>query len=323
MRRWLIGSICFSVQGFGMSAVAATPDTLAQPAISRPSSLAAQTSGQGYEQAVSAHLTLRRALLSQNTEAPYLENALSMNDAQPTLYGKSQIQVWQAMIRARRQITTYQPKVREVFDFGQTLIETGDFNIAWRMANGQTETALGKYLLVWEEQADGGLRLKAEVRNWVAPPVDESAFFVELAAGTPSSPPDTALAAELKSLNERNAAGVKNHDLAMRLSFYANDTLLMPRNSTAKIGMAEIRPYLMAYVENGRGATFDEVRVWTEDCQDLGSGYALEYFRFQVDWRAGDKAGGVSGSGVRLWRRGPDGELKTLREIGTHDYRPS
>jgi ketosteroid isomerase-like protein len=131
------------------------------------------------------------------------------------------------------------------------------------------------------------------------------------------------LAAELKVLNERNAAGVQNHDLTMRLSFYADDTLLMPRNSVAKVGMAEIRPYLTAYVENGRGATFDAVRVWTEDCQDLGSGYALEYFRFQVDWRSRDKAGTVSGGGVRLWRRGPDGELKMLREIGTHDYRPS
>lgn len=324
MHKWLIGSIYVSVQASGLSATASTPDIRTQAAVSRPSSGVTQPpGGKSFEQALNAHLALGRALIDHKADAFYLEDSLSLHDSQPALYGRAHIRAWHTAMRARRQITAYRPEVREVFDFDLTLIETGDFNISWQMTNGQIETASGKYLLVWEKQADGRLRLKAEVRNWVAPPIDESAFFVELAPQTPPSPPDTALAAELSLLNERNATGVKNHDLAMRLSFYADDTLLMPRNTTPKSGMAQIRPYLTAYVENGRGATFDTVRVWTEDFQDLGRGYVLEYFRFQVDWLAGDKAGTVSGGGVRLWRRGPDGDLKIFREIGTHDYRPS
>jgi ketosteroid isomerase-like protein len=327
IRNRLIGLMCVYATALGMAAGAAPPDLASFPDVSPNSSLesAPRSGGKAHASVLTAHSAYGRALLSHDADtlaALYLDDALSLPDQQPALFGKPQIRSWYAQLQSRRRVTAYEPKVREVFDFGDTLVESGDFTIGWSLANGQAETAEGKYLHVWAKAPDGTLRLKADVRNWMQPPADSRAFFVDLPVAAPPPLPETKLGSELKLLNERNAAGVRTHDLEARLSFYDDDTILMPHNTTPKIGMKEIRPYLTAYVENGRGATFDKVAVWTQAYQELGGRYGLEYYKFHVDWRAGNDAGTVTGGGIRLWRRALNGELKMLREIGTHDYRP-
>ncbi|WKL57358.1 DUF4440 domain-containing protein [Asticcacaulis sp. ZE23SCel15] len=326
--RLLTGWICVFGAALSTAAMPAPATLTSFPVVLSPASLESQQrSGDDVRSSVAAsHQTYGRALLSDDQNALmalYLDAARSLPDQQPALYGKAQIKAWNGAIHSRRRVTVYEPNIREVFDFGQTLVETGGFTIGWKLANGQSEAAEGKYLHIWERQADGTLRLKADVRNWLTAPADHQAFFVDMPKTVRPSPAQTALTTELTALNNRNAAAVKGHDLETRLSFYADDTILMPHSTTPKVGIREIRPYLTTYVANGSGATFDAVKVWTDDCQDLGSGYALEYFKFQVDWRSGESKGTVSGGGVRLWRRAPDGELKMLREIGTHDFHPS
>jgi len=324
--RLITGCIC--VFGAALSTAAEAASLISFPVVYFPPSMEGlQQSGEEVRSSVAAtHQAYGRALLSGDLNALmalYVDDARSLPDQQPALYGKAQIRAWNGAIHSRRRVTAYNPDIREVFDFGQTLVETGGFAIGWTLANGQSEAANGKYLHVWERQADGTLRLKADVRNWLTAPADDRAFFVDMPRNLRPPPAQTPLTAELTVLNDRNAAAVKGHDLETRLSFYAEDTILMPRSTTPKVGIGEIRPYLTAYVANGRGATYDTVRVWTDDCQDLGSGYALEYFKFQVDWRSGESKGTVGGGGVRLWRRAQDGELKMLREVGTHDFRPA
>ncbi|EGF91469.1 hypothetical protein ABI_28860 [Asticcacaulis biprosthecium C19] len=267
-----------------------------------------------------AHGELAQALIVNDTSRLlelYRDDARSLPDQQPRLLGRGQIEAWHRSVQTRRRVTAYVPQIREVFDFGDTLLEYGGFTITWEAAG----PAEGKYLHVWGRDSDGSLRLKADVRNWTAPLKGAEDFFVAMQVAEAPPVADSALARELAALNAGNADGIKQHDLERRLSFYADDAVIMPHSVKARTGMAEIRPFLTDYVNNGRGATFDKVEVWNEGFEDLGHGYVLEYFKFHVDWRAGGNGGTVTGGGIRLWRRDADGRLKMLREIGTHDYR--
>jgi ketosteroid isomerase-like protein len=126
--------------------------------------------------------------------------------------------------------------------------------------------------------------------------------------------------AELARQNRLDAEAVRNHDTAAKVAKYAADAIYMPFADTPKIGIDEIRTHLTAYTDQGRGVTFESVRVWNEGFEAL-DGYVIEYPKFEVRWRNGADFGVVSGGGLRLWRREADGSLKLLRQIATHDHR--
>ncbi|ESQ91517.1 hypothetical protein ABAC460_05910 [Asticcacaulis sp. AC460] len=318
-RRGLIGALCVWAAYPAMSfSGEALPDGASLRVLMPPN-----TSWEGAHPSggavLRAHGELARAMTANDTSRIlelYRDDARSLPDGQPRLIGKDQIRTWQKEVTKRRRVTAYKPVVREVFDFGDTVMEFGGFSIAW-----ETDAAEGKYLHVWGREPDGSLRLKSDVRNWTAPLKKPEDFFVAMPEAQAPAMADSVLSRELAALNAGNAEGVREHDLEKRLSFYTDDAVIMPHSMAAKTGMAEIRPFLTEYVNNGRGATFDKVEVWNEGFEDLGNGYVLEYFRFHVDWRAGTAGGTVTGGGIRLWRREADGGLKMLREIGTHDYR--
>lgn len=276
------------------------------------------------DRVTAAHGRLGAAMIAGDADALaalYLPDAISMPEYQPALYGRTRIAAYQRAMSVRRRVTGYVPVAAEVIDLGKgVLVETGLFTIAWRLSGGGIEEERGKYVNVWSTGPDGALKLKADVRGYLRPLADPSSFVVALPAqAPPASPAGGPLAARLDALNRANARAVQDHDVAAQLALYADDGMFMPFANTPRAGIAELRPFLTAYVNAGRGATFDSVRVWNTGFEDFG-GYVLEYGKFRVAWRAGGSSGVTRGGGLRLWRRGADGALTMLRQIGTHDH---
>jgi ketosteroid isomerase-like protein len=181
--RLLIGLVCVYSAAHGMTAVAAPPHSVPIPVTYPIVPGEPEQSGGHVRNLVSeAHQIYGRALSGKADAlaALYLDDARSFPDQQPALRGNTDILAWYAAMRGRRKVIAYEPKIREIFDFSDTLVETGGFSIGWKLANGQTETADGKYLHVWARQTDGTLRLKADVRNWLTAPADNRAFYVDL-----------------------------------------------------------------------------------------------------------------------------------------------
>lgn len=278
------------------------------------------------DRVTAAHGELRAAMLANDPEARagiYRADAMSMPDYQPALYGSAQILAYHRAMRARRRVLDYVPVAREVFDLGGTALEIGSFTVTWAVANGAVEEERGKFVNVWSVEPDGALRLKADVWGYLRPLPDPAAFFVAMPEGGNRAPGGPAtvggLAEVLKARNDRNAIAVQTYDAEAKIAEYADDAVIMPFADTSKTGIGEIRPYLTAYTDAGRGATFDSVRVWNVGFEDFGR-YVLEYPKFRVDWRTENAAGVVKGGGLRLWRRRADGSLELLRQIGTHDH---
>lgn len=279
-----------------------------------------------HNRVAAAHGALREAIVANDAAARaalYRADAISMPDYQPALYGIAQIAAYHGAMSERRRVTAYVPVASEVFDLGETVIEIGVFTIAWQVVGGGIEEERGKYANVWSIEPDGALRLKADVYGYFRPLPDPAAFFVAMREAQPPRRPLTRaeqqLADTLQTRNERNAIAVQTYDAEAKIEDYADDAVIMPFADATRTGMDEIRPYLTAYTEAGRGVTFNSVRVWNVGFEDSGA-HVIEYSKFRVDWQTADASGVVKGGGLRLWRRLADGSLELLRQIGTHDH---
>jgi S-formylglutathione hydrolase FrmB/ketosteroid isomerase-like protein len=276
------------------------------------------------DRVTAAHGRLRQAMIANDPNALaqlYRADAMSMPDYQPALYGPAQIAAYHQAIGKRRRVTGYVPVASEVFDLGSSAVEVGTFTVTWSVAGGGVEEERGKYVNVWSMEADGSLRLKSDVRGYLRPLPDPAAFFVAMPEGKAPGPwsADIRLAQTLQARNDRNAVAVQTYDAEAKIVEYADDAVIMPFADTNKTGIGEIRPYLTAYTNAGRGVTFDSVRVWNIGFEDFGA-YVLEYPKFRVEWHTADASGVVKGGGLRLWRRRANGSLELLRQIGTHDH---
>jgi len=272
-----------------------------------------------------AQQKLRTAILSNDVEARvelYRPDARSLPEYQPALYGAGQIGAYHQAMQARFRMTRFDPVTSELFDFGNAVLEFGTFTAAWTTAEGNAEERRGKYANLWVAEPGGSLRLKADVWGYFENLPNAKRFFVAMKEASPAAlpaPADPDLAREIRLQNQADATAVRTRDLEAKLALIANDAIIMPFAETPKRGMAEIRPYLTAYTEAGKGIRFDDVRVWNAGFEQFGD-YVVEFSKFRVDWRFPDNRGVTKGGGLHLWKRQPDGSLKRIRQIGTHDY---
>lgn len=304
---------------------------LASAAPILPASLAAQplvSEAALGEKVAAARQRLAKAILANDPEARarlYRADAISMPEHQPALIGPDNIAAYHRAMRQRLTMTRYEPVPEEIFALGDGALEFGTFTAAWSTPGGVSEERRGKYAHLWKVESDANLRLKADVWGYFEPLPDPALFFVELPGNDAPAPVgpggDPALAEALKLLNETDAEAVRTRNVEAKLGLLAEDAIIMPFADTPKSGMAEIRPYLTQYTANGAGITFDDVRVWNIGFEDHGE-HVIEFSKFHVDWRFPGRVGITKGGGLHLWKRQPDGTLKRLRQIGTHDHVP-
>ena len=245
-----------------------------------------------------------------------------MPEHQRRLFGADQARGYYAALFPRLGVTGYSAQTADIVPFGDHALEWGTFELAYAPEGaGAPLTLPGKYMHLWQRQADGSLKLKAETWGFLAPLGDAAAHWIVDAPSTPVALPagDPALGSELAALNDADAQAVRAHSTA-RIELYAADAVYLPFAERPQVGIGAIRAHLVPYIEAGRGATFDSVRVWNDGFEAIG-GYVVEYSNFEVLWRAGDASGVTSGGGLRLLRREADCSLSLLRQAGIH-HRP-
>jgi ketosteroid isomerase-like protein len=254
----------------------------------------------------------------------YTADSISNPDYQPRLFGLDAIARYYRVLASRQRVGAHAFRTTEILPLGEeNVLELGRFELAYTLlADGASHRHQGRYAHLWRREPDGSLKLKAEVWGYferIENPASHSLGERE-AAGRAAPPGDPVVEAELGRLNVLDAEAVKTHDAAAKIARYADDAIYMPYADTPKVGIDEIRAHLVRYTEQGRGVTFESVRVWNEGFEALDR-YVVEYPKFEVRWRNGQDSGIVSGGGLRLWRRQADGSLKMFRQIATHDHR--
>lgn len=252
----------------------------------------------------------------------FAPDSVVMPEHQQRLFGFDQARGYYDALFSRLGITGYSAETADIVPLENGALEWGTFELAYAPTSGASaQPVAGKYMHLWRRQDDGTLKLKAETWGFLAPLGDAAAHWIVDAPSTAVALPagDAALGGELASLNEATAEAVRTYSTS-RIERYAPDAIYLPYADRPQIGLPAIRAHLVPYIEAGRGATFDRVRVWNDGFEPIG-GYVVEYSNFEVLWRAGEASGVTSGGSLRLLRREADCSLSVLREGSIH-HRP-
>ena len=279
------------------------------------------------EQVQSLTSEMVKAEITDNLQAFlsfYNSDAISMPEYQPTLDGLHQIEAFYSEIFRRQDIVSFTKTTEEIFDIDNLIIEIGLLDKSYRAA--VTDTIInqhGKYWHVWQKQPDGSLKIEGEAFGFfhhVANPEPLTVTFEEVEWNQQHN--GTRLGVEypfeLRAYNSMMEKGVQTRDGEFRSNYFTEDGSFKPFAEPTVTGMAEIKPYLIAYSRRGQ-VKIDSVAVFTYDFRYL-DGYVLEYDMFRVRWTNNDMQGRTEGKGIRLWRRMDDHSLRLFREIGTHNY---
>jgi ketosteroid isomerase-like protein len=254
--------------------------------------------------------------------ALFAADSLIMPEHQQRLFGPAQGLEYYRALYSRMRVNGYAGETADILPLAGGALEWGTFELAYApVTAGEGQRVGGKYMHLWRRQDDGTLKLKAQVWGFTRPLGEAASLWLVDAPRTPVYLPagDPALGAELDALNEATVEAVRTYSTS-RIDEYAPDAVYLPYADRPYVGIDAIRAHLVPYIEAGRGATFDSVRVWNDGYETIG-GYVVEYSNFEVSWRAGDASGVTSGGGLRLLRREADCSLSLLRQAGIH-HRP-
>ena len=251
----------------------------------------------------------------------YDENAISMPEYQPTLEGANDIESYFTEIFKRQKVKSLQRKTEEVINLDSTIIEIGTLKKEYSESNTDSITVLnGKYWNIWRVDQDGNFKLKGEAFGYFHPVQNPASFVVHLARKSNESrqPLSKEIPFELRAYNALMEKGVRDRNGDLRARFFTDDGMFMPFQEPTVKGMEKIKPYLVAYSNQGQ-VKIDSIEVYPYHFEYFDD-YVLEYPKFYVKWKAGEFTGQTEGKGIRIWKRQNDKSLRIFREIGTHNH---
>lgn len=105
----------------------------------------------------------------------YTEDAISMPSYEPMLVGKEAIKKSnEQMMSSGMKMKSVDFTTKQVQSCGDMIIEIGNYNISMEMPMmEQPVNDMGKYMTVWEKQADGSLKIKMETWNTDMNPMEQ------------------------------------------------------------------------------------------------------------------------------------------------------
>lgn len=130
----------------------------------------AQTTADFKEQIEKRNKEMVEYMLEGNTEKSlslYTEDAISLPSYEPIHQGIAEIRkANEQMAASGWKFNSFEPTIVEVIPMGDLVTEIGTYKVSMSSPDmGQPMADKGKYLTIWEKQADGTLKIKVETWN--------------------------------------------------------------------------------------------------------------------------------------------------------------
>lgn len=105
----------------------------------------------------------------------YTDDAISLPDNEPMRDGIAAIrQGAEEMAKAGVKVSSFEPTVKKIIPEGNLITEIGSFKIKVNIPGmDRPVEQQGKYLTIWEKQADGSLKVKVETWNTDENPMNQ------------------------------------------------------------------------------------------------------------------------------------------------------
>ena len=254
--------------------------------------------------------------------APCTENTRLMTEGMPTVIGSANVEAYYRALFARFTVRAYTRHHFQIWNLGRRAAEFGRFTLQLTPRAGGAEMSLyGKYLDLWDHEADGGLRLAVVAWNfdtWL-PNGDALRFDAIPSVRTALQarvPLDTDLSVELAADGLLLQRALIEHDATLWSRFYADDAVLLPNNGPIALGHAAIKAYLEAHSRDL--PIFEQLDLRNDRIEKVG-GYIYEFAGHTANWRSDTSSGVSTGKNLRIWRREPSHLLKLILQISAYD----
>lgn len=248
----------------------------------------------------------------------YATDAVCLPEFHSPIYTKADIDQYFTKLFQNAQIEVFKKEIFEVNEMGGNMIsEIGTYQLKQK----SKEIINGKYLIIWQKDKNGALKINAEAwgsvkyidRNQV--PYSQNPR-VEMIPNIRVK----ANAKIIKELAQRNDfinQTVVGRDGGKHTEAFSNDAIFMHYYQPMIIGEENIKTYLIDH--ESPNVKLDSLHIRASKIHDLGR-FVIEYGYYSVNWSAGKDGGKSIGKSVNIWKRDENGILKVYRQMVNHDW---
>jgi ketosteroid isomerase-like protein len=269
-----------------------------------------------------ANAKLTQAVIKKDIStlmAGYDANAVCMPEYHNTLFGKEAIRRYYSKRLDSATVSSFKKEIHEIKQVKNILLTSGTFREEFTKYGQAPFVYKGKYLQVWKIGKDDKLSLISEIWGAVDN-IDRTRLplsqFIMPDTATFSRPAVTPALIAVTARNKHLTNLIVKRDGASRADFYTKDAIYMPYYMPMLIGFNAIKDYYIQHEDPK--VSIDKVSINASGITDLGA-YVLVNGYYNVNWRAGDANGTVTGKSINVWKREPGGQLLLYRQMVCHD----
>lgn len=248
----------------------------------------------------------------------YTDQSIFMPEHSRQRTGKKSISAFYEQWLSQAKITSYQRTILELQDFGNYVLEIGNFTENLILKGQNPYSYSGKYAVLWKKKKQL-LTIAAEI--WGSASYFDDKNIPEI---NDVAVPETKeyisterLTLEVKERNNTIKKLVQNRQGAEHAKMFMPDAMYLTYYTPILSGEKDITAY---FTEHEKPGTLNIEQISIQTSGIINAEKAIVEFGFyNVDWRDGDSNGNVKGKSINVWKRNEKGELMLFRQIVNHD----
>lgn len=216
-------------------------------------------------------------------------------------------------------VNSYQKTIVDLQDFGDYVLEIGNFTENLHLKDLKPYVYSGKYMVVWKKASKNKMTIAAEI--WGASSYFDDRFIPEIDdSKVPTTKEFISSDKTIKEVIARNAS-IKNLVQkrlgAEHAKMFMLDAMYLTYYTPILSGEKEITDYFIEHEKPGT-LSIDQISIETSGVI-VAKKAIIEFGFYSVDWSDGDKNGNVKGKSINIWKRNGDGQLMLFRQMVNHD----
>ncbi len=246
----------------------------------------------------------------------YAKGAVCLPEYHSPLYHKTDIKQYFTQLFQNAQIELFKKEIYELKTMGNLISEIGTYQIKQK----SKDLIDGKYLIVWEKDLNGTLKVNAEAWGSVKfidrgqVPYAQNPRVEKIPKLMVKANPK--IISELAQRNDFINQTVADRDGGKHAEAFSEDAIFMHYYQPLMVGKTSIKSYLIDH--ESPKVKLDSLQIKASKIQDLGH-FVIEHGYYSVNWSDGINSGKSIGKSINIWKRDEMGVLKIYRQMVNHD----
>lgn len=266
--------------------------------------------------------TFGTALVENNKDAvlkSYTDQTVLMPEHSRQRSGNKAIADFYEQWLTQAKVNSYQKTIVDLQDFGDYVLEIGNFTENLHLKDLKPYVYSGKYMVVWKKASKNKMTIAAEI--WGSSSYFDDRFIPEIDdSKVPATKEFISSDKTIKEVITRNASIknlVQNRLGAEHAKMFMPDAMYLTYYTPILSGEKDITAYFTEHEKPGT-LSIDQISIQTSGVI-VAKKAIIEFGFYSVDWSDGGKNGNVKGKSINIWKRNADGQLMLFRQMVNHD----